>query len=1028
MNLLTPEQIALARQRVADDPAARKIADALFSSAAPWLDRDDAIIHDLMPDAKVPRTWTVNYVTGCPVHGSGPEGYRGYAQGGWKHDPFQDRWRITCGVGGETYPSNDFEAFYRTGMQDRGLLTGPHADDGWGWRAEGSPYRHWFVAYCCEHIWSTVMAGLTALSRAYLLSGDARYAHKALVILDRIAEVYPDMDYATQAMYPLEFSPGYTGKMFNLISETVNARRLCEACDAVRDALPSDPTFGPHAEAARAKLERGIIGASVEGVYRGQVRGNYGMHQEALLTAALASGDPREIDRAVDWVLNNTGEATPLKEMLTSFDDYIFRDKAAHAEGLNFALHNLIFREGIGWESSPSYCSGWVEHLSNVAVMLERVGVRAWDRPKMRRMLKWAAEMVCLDRFTPAIGDAGGALGGMVQPSTFALRAAYGSTADPLVGELLRLRKAGLDSFESLFEKPVEVSSSREGAAQLKQLTGQSRLMGGYGLALLRSGKGKERTAASLYYGRSATEHAHFDKLTLELFGYDRKLIPDLGYPEHAAEGDTPAVWSKNTASHATVVVDGRRQDTQAPGRLCVFAPTDGLSLAEVDAPETYHATSEYRRTVALIDLAPDARYVLDLFRVAGGSLHDYSLHGFDGTFSVEDMALSRPQAHGTLAGEEVPFGAIYDDDGLTDPLRKGRSYYTYRGGGYSYLYDVQRGRPSQAWSATWTDMEAGIGLRTTFLPSDEVIVAHGDPPRKPGNPRQLKYVLLRNRGDGIASRFASVAEPFRDDPKVFSVTRADTGDGRTLGLKVGHQYGEDAILHTVGPGGTSFRLVRRNPEGQVVRMALVGPGEIREEGCSLAIERGLSGRILGVEDRTSSIEIEVDRESQRPSPRNLIGEVALIGNGRRSAAYTITSVEGRGRRYRIGFGEDSFRIGRIVTGAVDADGSGLSTDTCLYLASQGYYRGARLVDEGQQVWLPVEDVRLSPHRPGSRRDGRISLVGRHDLSAFAPGRVAFLYDFGPGDGFSVVPHATAVRRPDGTFRVSGNCRATIQS
>jgi hypothetical protein len=209
--------------------------------------------------------------------------------------------------------------------------------------------------------------------------------------------------------------------------------------------------------------------------------------------------------------------------------------------------------------------------------------------------------------------------------------------------------------------------------------------------------------------------------------------------------------------------------------------------------------------------------------------------------------------------------------------------------------------------------------------------------------------------------------------------------------------------------------------------MALVGPGAIREGGCSLAIERGLSGRVVAVEDRTSSIEIEVDRESQRPNPRNLIGETALIGNGRRSASYTITSVEGRGRRYRIGFGEDSFRIGRVVTGAVDAEGSGLSTDTCLYMASQGYYRGARLVDEQERAWLPVEDVRLSPHRPGSRRDGRIGLVGRHDLSAFPPGRIAFLYDFGPGDSFSVVPHATAARRSDGTFRVSGNCRATIQ-
>ena len=213
------------------------------------------------------------------------------------------------------------------------------------------------------------------------------------------------------------------------------------------------------------------------------------------------------------------------------------------------------------------------------------------------------------------------------------------------------------------------------------------------------------------------------------------KLIPDLGYGEHAAEGDRPAVWTKNTLAHATVVVDGRRQDTQGPGRLEQFVRARDLTWVQVDAPETYHHTSEYRRTLALIEVGKDARYVLDVFRVAGGTRHDYSLHGFEGEFTADDIALTPPQQQGTLAGPDVPYGAIYDDDGLTDPLKKGRSYYTYRGGGYSYLYDAQRGKPTAAWSSTWRDPKTGIGLNTTFLPSDEAIVAQGDPTQKTGKP-----------------------------------------------------------------------------------------------------------------------------------------------------------------------------------------------------------------------------------------------------------------------------------------------------
>ncbi len=74
MNIVTREQADLASQRIARDPSARKIADALFSEAEPWLKRDDEAIRDLVPGASVLRTWTVNHITGCPTHGSGPEG------------------------------------------------------------------------------------------------------------------------------------------------------------------------------------------------------------------------------------------------------------------------------------------------------------------------------------------------------------------------------------------------------------------------------------------------------------------------------------------------------------------------------------------------------------------------------------------------------------------------------------------------------------------------------------------------------------------------------------------------------------------------------------------------------------------------------------------------------------------------------------------------------------------------------------------------------------------------------------------
>jgi hypothetical protein len=533
--------------------------------------------------------------------------------------------------------------------------------------------------------------------------------------------------------------------------------------------------------------------------------------------------------------------------------------------------------------------------------------------------------------------------------------------------------------------------------------------MGGYGLALLRSGSGKEKVAISVYYGRAATEHAHFDKLNLELFAYGKKLIPDLGYPEHAAEGDRPGVWTKNTAAHATVVVDGRRQDTQGPGQVTQFVESDGISLVEIDAPDTYFHTAEYRRSVALIDIAPNVKYVLDLFRVSGGTQHDYGVHGFEGAFQTGSVDFSPPQKSGTLAGEDVPYGTIYD-----------------RGGGYSYLYDVKRANPGDGWWADWRDQSDGVGLRATFLPTDEAIHAHGDPPRKPGNPKQLDYLLLRNSGEYVTSQFVAVYEPYKMNHSIESIKKL-TQDDRSITLEIQHRMGTDIVQHSVDTQGTSFTLTRTDLDGKITKMHQVGPGEAGQKGASLEIGKEISAKIVGVDPNTSIVEVERNRESQPFRASGLVQNIARIHNTSRTCSYTVTSVEGKGKRFNIGFGTDSFRIGRFVITGRNADGSGVTTKTNLYMAAQGYYRGCWLTDKDHITWIPVRDVLITPHQPGVRRDSQIQLAGKHELgTAFTQGNIAYLYDFGPGDTLNISPYATAALRSDGTYRVRTNGRAEV--
>ena len=84
--------------------------------------------------------------------------------------------------------------------------------------------------------------------------------------------------------------------------------------------------------------------------------------------------------------------------------------------------------------------------------------------------------------------------------------------------------------------------------------------MSAYGLAMLRSGKGSQAAGLSLYYGL-AGGHGHYDRLNIELFAKDERLLPDLGYPEYMSGFHKKlAGWTGHTVSHNTVLVNERRQ------------------------------------------------------------------------------------------------------------------------------------------------------------------------------------------------------------------------------------------------------------------------------------------------------------------------------------------------------------------------------------------------------------------------------------------------------------------------------------
>ncbi len=948
--------IEVARANVAHHPDARRIRARVLNSVSRWVEISDAELARMVPPPSVPRAFNTSF-EGCPVHGADLFRFGNYS---WIMDPFRRPWKLRCPVGGEEYPSNDFQKFLDSGLQDRSLLTGDYPDDGWGWRKEGAAKKHWFVAYYCHWLWySYLIPAVLNLSRAYLLTGKQVYGRKCLIMLHRIAQYYPEMDHNKQSRYATEFDRSYQGKIVNYIWETNVIRQLAESVANLRPYITDSTAraVGMQGDELARFLEDRLLLEGLAGIEGGKIVGNYGMHQHAALVIVKALGRKAVTDRWLDRLLNNP--------------------KGGYwHQGLRYAMDNYIYREGMSFENAPGYCFGWSSNLLSIATHLESLGVDFPDKDKLRRMLEVPERILCLGRYTPAIGDSGSVTSGRVRLSPSDAAKAYRMFRSP---SFARLTRSGFSTYEDLFLPAISRDEINQASKPARRKG--SDCLGGYGLVILRA-KGLE---CSMFFG-NMDGHGHFDRLGIELFGLGQKVMPDLGYPQFAAESKSPPAWERNTISHNTVVVDERRQDTGCAGRLEIFHSSPLVQLAEASAPRTYEEAPLYRRTIALI--GREHPFFLDIFRVGGGSVHDYSVHGFEGRFRTTGIKVSpRP---GTLAGEDVPYGFLYDDPELERP-DKARSYYSYRGSGYSYLYGVMSGKPNRPWAAEWRSQSAVLKLLFP-LPSEEAFVAKGNPPLRPGNPPCLTYVVLRNRGQSLSSAFAAVGEVHAGSGRIRSARRVDVRCDVESAFPVGVVVREGATKHVI--------LSSLDPNARLEAMGMVfrgrflllseddcGPTKLFMDGVALArgdleIEMGdaLDGKVLRVDGDRSSVYVETD--APRLNPKAIEGEIAFMSNEKRSSCFRIASAQAIPEGLLMEL-EANGRIGRLM--GERAGDRQVRTETKLMLAAHGYYEGARLVDREMKRWVMIEKV----------EEGLITLA--EDLGDFAFPE-AYVWEFGPGD------------------------------
>lgn len=931
--LYSDEQIALARKNIAKYPAAKAIADTTIKSADKWVEWRDEDLTFLLAPPDVPRAFAV-CASGCPVCGNKIREKGGdYA---WIMDPKQP-YKLKCPIDGTVFPSNDYESYYRSGFTEKKDWDGKYVDDGWGWKDPKTGEKFWFVAYYNHWIWHKYLVpGLNDLANAYLLTGDKKYAHKAAVMIHRIAEVYPGMDHAKQSRYGQMMAArgaDYPGKVVNAIWETGLAQHVCDSYDAVWETIDGDEELQREAHKSGAQIrsfiEANFLEDAIDAYFSGRIRGNFGMHQGTLVHLALVrqTGDN---DKWFDGLMNE------------SSNDF-------ETLGLNFALYDLVYRDGVPSETSPGYNYLWVNKIASYGDQLQRAGREVFGIAKTKRLFDAVLDQVNIGKFTPDLGDAGGVYGYLEAKESNTFQTAYRRYHDPRYAAwLAKMGATGentFKTFDSLCSPPIEVpappatNEAAAAAAVSRRMPPQkSRLQDGAGLAIINNPA--DTVSLSLEYGQHHG-HGHYDRLGFELFANDQPIMPDLGYPD-AMNDFVPGIytWSKNTISHNTVVVDAQRQKGVGPGEVKLFADSPFARVIDVDATETYPQCSTYRRAIIQVDCGEDRSYFVDIFTVAGGHQHDYSLHGPPGDLEMIGGKWSEPQTKGTLAGEDVSLGQIYDDPKMAARDYKG-GFSGYAGSGFQHLFNV-RAQHQGGWVAQFKDEKdphSMLRIRVLDQPDQQVMLcdAHVSPGRYP---QMLKYLIARRKGDDLKSRFVSVIEPFRDSPFITSVKRMKSEhDDDIVSLQV--ERGKEIDTITYNPAHWTLPTVWGAWKPDVV-VTRVPTGHANFFGVSTTDpDRRIEGKVVEALPMTGVIRIALRAALQPEMAETLVGRVVHFSNDRHRTAHMIASAKIQENNLILTLRDDML-VGVAQLDKVTPDQLHTSTALPLYPC----YRGTTLTDE----------------------------------------------------------------------------------
>jgi hypothetical protein len=645
-------------EAVARDAWAASRAKEIVAAAQFWSRMSDEQLWELMFAPTLPRSWHVWSSGHCPACNKSVPMYN------WVIDAQREPWKVRCPHCGARFPTNDFAAFYRSGLNERGIFDPQRADrsllfhaehpnpddpkhrfgvdDGQGYR-QGDHCWRFIGAYLIYGQWKQlVVQGLQQLSAAYLVTGDRKYARKAAILLDRVADLHPTFDFRSQAfIYDVpSYADGYV-TVWHDACEEVRVLALCY--DAIFEAVRDDPelvTFLSRQAEKHAMENRKRSFSEI------QANLEYGLIHDPLRNARkIASNFPR----------------TPFTQatLLAVLGDQESRQRSL--EITRSALAQATAVDGVTGEKGLSgYAAFGTQAVASWLSLFDRFDQGTLPQLvkefPLRETFRFHLDTWALGTYYPRSGDAGNfarketAYVGMSLEEAGARGPIFG--LDPvlpigsgwtllwrlyeLTGDVDFVRLMYHQNGRRLDGLPYDLAIPDPGAFRQKvaevldrhgtELQCTSVNKESWAIALLRSGREKNARVVWLDYDAGGG-HGHADGMTLGLFALGLDLLPDFGYPlvQYGGWSAPKARWYMCTPAHNTVTVDGN-DHRPARGRTVVWAERNWVRVIRANCPEMVSG-SQFDRTIALVDRDDSRFYVLDVFRVTAGSRHDKFVH-----------------------------------------------------------------------------------------------------------------------------------------------------------------------------------------------------------------------------------------------------------------------------------------------------------------------------------------------------------------------------------------------------------------